>query len=56
MNEMVSTSRHSLEEMRHISKGASEQHAAMEEISASSESLSRMAAELQELVAKFKLS
>ncbi|ANS76547.1 hypothetical protein AWM70_19825 [Paenibacillus yonginensis] len=56
MQEMVSISRGALEELSGISAKAEEQHRYMETISASSESLSLMAFELEELVAKFKTS
>ncbi|GAA4843458.1 methyl-accepting chemotaxis protein TlpB [Paenibacillus vulneris] len=55
MNEIVGIARHSLGEMQQITKRAADQHESMGEISAASESLSTMAAELQELVLKFKL-
>ncbi|KAA8998803.1 methyl-accepting chemotaxis protein [Paenibacillus spiritus] len=55
MHEMVAISRESLGESKRISQGAAEQHQAMEDISASSSSLSHMAEELQELVGKFKV-
>ncbi|OAB38414.1 methyl-accepting chemotaxis protein [Paenibacillus glacialis] len=55
MNEIVGISRISLEELKTISKSTSEQHLSMGEISTSSESLSQMAMELQEMVSKFKV-
>ncbi|WP_162515311.1 methyl-accepting chemotaxis protein [Paenibacillus pinistramenti] len=54
LQEMVGISKGSLQELTGIVEKTAEQHRSMEEISASSESLSRMAGELQELVAKFK--
>lgn len=55
MDEMVSISRESLIELKAIGNGAEEQHQAMEEISSSSQSLSQMAAELQEMIKKFNI-
>ncbi|MDQ6420652.1 methyl-accepting chemotaxis protein [Paenibacillus sp. LHD-117] len=55
MNELVGISKHSLSELNGISDAASRQHHSMLEIASSSESLSRMASELQELVSKFKV-
>ncbi|MBT2289696.1 methyl-accepting chemotaxis protein [Paenibacillus albidus] len=55
MNEIVGISRNSLQELTAISAAVSEQHRSMEEISSSSESLSHMATELQEMVTKFQL-
>ncbi|RIX53986.1 methyl-accepting chemotaxis protein [Paenibacillus nanensis] len=55
MNEIVAISKTSLTELDGIKGAAGRQSISMEEISASSESLSRMAAELQELVSKFKV-
>jgi len=55
MNEIVGISRASLEELQIISKSTSEQHLSMGEISSSSDSLSQMATELQEMVSKFKV-
>ncbi|MNC83341.1 hypothetical protein D3C75_1372410 [compost metagenome] len=51
---MVGISHRSMQDLGGISDKTVEQHRSMEEISASSESLSRMASELQELVSKFK--
>lgn len=55
MNEIVAISKKSLHELEGIKEAANQQHVSMEEISVSSESLSRMATELQELVSKFKV-
>lgn len=55
MDEMVAISRESLTELKGIGDGAEEQHQAMEEISSSAHSLSQMAAELQEMILKFKI-
>lgn len=55
MTEIVAISKNSLSDLDGIKDAANQQHISMEEISTSSESLSRMAAELQELVSKFKV-
>ncbi|RJE89738.1 methyl-accepting chemotaxis protein [Paenibacillus sp. 1011MAR3C5] len=55
MQEIVGISEHALQELDQISEGTRRQRDSMKEISSSSESLSRMATELQELVALFKL-
>ncbi|MFF2888752.1 methyl-accepting chemotaxis protein [Paenibacillus sp. NPDC057967] len=55
MQEIVGISEHALQELDGISEDTNRQRDSMKEISASSESLSRMATELQELVALFKL-
>ncbi|GGA33840.1 methyl-accepting chemotaxis protein [Paenibacillus physcomitrellae] len=56
MQEMVGISRGALNELSGIATKAEEQHRHMEKISASSEALSLMAVELEELVAGFKTS
>lgn len=55
MDEIVAISRESLTELKGINDAAEEQHQAMEEISSSAQSLSRMAMELQEMIAKFRI-
>ncbi|MCU6707481.1 methyl-accepting chemotaxis protein [Paenibacillus sp. J5C_2022] len=55
MLEIVDISKHTLQDLTSISDASQRQHQSMGEISSSSESLSRMASELQDLVAKFKV-
>ncbi|UFU00381.1 methyl-accepting chemotaxis protein [Radiobacillus kanasensis] len=55
MNEIVEISKSSLDELEKISLAAYDQHRSMEEISSSTESLNKMALELEEMLAKFKI-
>ncbi|MFD0586589.1 methyl-accepting chemotaxis protein [Paenibacillus sp. GCM10027627] len=54
-NEMLGISKQSLQELGSIAEASNQQHHSMEEIASSSESLSRMATELQELSSAFKV-
>lgn len=55
MTQIVVISQNSLQELTAVSGATSGQHRSMEEISSSSESLSHMATELQEMVSRFQL-
>jgi len=55
MQEIVGISEHALQELNRITEDTNQQRDSMKDISSSSESLSRMAVDLQELVALFKL-